>query len=139
MNSRLTLTLGGLLLVAVTLAGCGGSGYSSPTSPSPSPTPGPTPGGAATVTITIVGMNGAQSFSPNPSAAIVGDTVAFYNADSIVHSIVANGGAFSTGNIAPGATSAPITTTATGNFGYHCSIHPDMVGTLNVTNSSGGY
>jgi plastocyanin len=29
--------------------------------------------------------------------------------------------------------------TATGTYGYHCSIHPTMVGTLNVTNSSGGY
>ena len=139
MNSRLTLTLGGLLLVAVTLAGCGGSSMGSPTSPTPTPTPTPTPGGSATLTITIVGMNGAQSFSPNPGAVVAGDTVAFYNGDSIVHSVVANGGAFSTGNIAPGATSAAITVTATGSFGYHCSIHPEMVGTLNVTNSAGGY
>jgi plastocyanin len=78
-------------------------------------------------------MNGAQSFSPNPSSIVAGQTVAFFNGDSIVHAIVANSGAFSTGNIGPGATSAPITMTATGNFGYHCSIHPEMVGTLNVT------
>ena len=132
MNSRLTLTLGGLLLVAVTLAGCGG-GYSSPTSPSPSPTPGPTPGGTADLTITITGEDGAQSFSPNPGTVTVGQTVAFFNADSIVHTATADGGAFNTGNIAPGATSVPITMTAAGNFGYHCAIHPDMVGSLVVT------
>ena len=133
MNSRLTLTLGGLLLVAVTLAGCGGSSFNSPTSPSPTPTPGPTPGGTATLTITITGEDGAQSFSPNPGTVKVGDTVAFFNADTIVHTATADGGAFNTGNIAPGATSAPITMTAAGNFGYHCSIHPDMVGSLTVT------
>jgi hypothetical protein len=33
-----------------------------------------------------------------------------------------------TGNLGPGASSAPMTLAAVG--GYHCSIHPDMVGTL---------
>ena len=132
MNSRLTPALGGLLLVAVTLAGCGGmSGSSSPTSPSPTPTP--TVGAAADLTITITGMNGSNSFSPNPSSVAAGRTVAFRNADSIVHTATADGGSFDTGNIAPGATSAPITMTASGAFNYHCRIHPDMVGTLNVT------
>jgi plastocyanin len=132
MNSRLTLALGGLLLVAATLAGCGGSGgTTSPTSPSPTPTP--TVGGSADLTITITGMNGSNSFSPNPSSIAAGRTVAFRNADSITHTATANGGAFDTGNIAPGATSAPITMAASGAFNYHCRIHPDMVGTLNVT------
>ena len=129
MNSRLTPALGGLLLVAVTLAGCGGS--TSPTSPSP--TPASTSGASADVTITITGMNGSNSFSPNPSSIVAGKRVAFRNADSIVHTATADNGAFDTGNIAPGATSAPITMTATGTFNYHCRPHPSMVGTLNVT------
>ena len=133
MNSRLTLTLGGLLLVAVTLAGCGGSSFNSPTSPSPTPTPGPTPGGTADLTITIIGMDGDQSYSPAPATVAVGQTVAFFNADSIVHTATADNGAFNTGNIAPGATSAPITMSAAGSYNYHCAIHPTMTGTLNVT------
>lgn len=64
---------------------------------------------------------------------VAGQSVAFRNADSTTHTATANNGAFDTGNIAPGATSAPITMSASGTFNYHCEIHPDMVGTLNVT------
>ena len=135
MNARsLKLTMGTLALFAFTLiaASCGSS--SSPTSPSPTPGGGGGGGGVtADVTITINGMNGNQSFSPDPSTAKVGQTVAWRNADSITHNPSADGGAFNTGNIAPGATSNPITMTAAGSFGYHCQIHPSMVGTLNVT------
>jgi plastocyanin len=134
MNTKLRLALGGLLLAAVTVVGCGGSGssYSSPTSPSPMPSPTPTPGGA-TLTITITGQNGSNSFAPNPSSIVAGQSVAFFNGDSIVLTATADNGAFNTGNIAPGSTSAPITISAAGTYGYHCSIHPTMVGTLNVT------
>lgn len=140
MNTRLTLALVGLLVAAVTVVGCGGSNSSMNNPVSPTPTPTPTPGGGATLTITIVGSVDEHSFSPNPSSVMVGQTVAWYNADSIVHTATANNGAFNTGNIAPGATSAPITMTAAGGFDYRCAIHPNMRGTLNVTDpSSGGY
>ncbi len=130
MNSRLTAMLGGLVL-AVTVAACGGSGSSySPTAPSPLPSPAP--GSGANVTITITGQNGSQSFSPNPGAVTAGQTVAWFNGDSVVHAIVADNGSFSTGNIAPGATSSPITMSSAGTVGYHCSIHPSMVGSLTV-------
>ena len=135
MNARsLKLTMGTLALFGFTViaASCGSS--SSPTSPSPTPGGGGGGGGVtADVTITINGMNGNQSFSPDPSTAKVGQTVAWRNADSITHTASADSGAFNTGNIAPGATSSPITMTAAGSFGYHCQIHPSMVGTLNVT------
>jgi plastocyanin len=84
------------------------------------------------VTITIAGMNGSQSFSPNPVTVRVGQTVAWRNADSLTHTATADGSAFNTGSVAPGATSAPITMTAAGTFGYHCSLHSTMVGTLVV-------
>jgi plastocyanin len=129
MNTRLTLVLGGLLLLAVTATGCSGSSYTSPTTP----TPTPTPGGGADVTITITGMNGSQSFSPNPATAKAGQKVAWYNADNTTHTATADGGSFNTGNIAPGATSSPITVASLGSFNYHCQIHPTMVGTLTVT------
>lgn len=132
MNPRRTLTLGALLVLAVTFTACGGS-YSNPASPSPNPSPTPPPNTGADLVITIVGMNGNQSFSPDPGSLAVGKTVAFYNADGVVHTATANGGAFDTGNIAPGAVSALITVTAVGSFAYHCVLHPTMVGTLNVT------
>jgi plastocyanin len=128
MNSRTTLTIGGVILVAALMAGCGGSGSSVPTSPTG--TPGPA---TADVTITISAMNGSNSYSPNPATVKVGQTVAWRNADSLAHTATADGGAFNTGTIAPGATSSPITMNAAGSLPYHCAIHPSMTGTLAVT------
>jgi plastocyanin len=83
------------------------------------------------VTITIQGINGGMSFSPNPANLRVGQKVVWHNADSITHTATA--GSFDTGLVGPGASSAPITLSASGTIGYHCTIHPSMVGTLNVT------
>ena len=133
MNSRMTLTIGGLLLIAATLGGCGGGSYS-PSAPTALPTSTPTAGGApADVTITIVGMNGSLSYSPNPATVKVGQTVAWRNADSVTHTATGDAGGFNTGNIAPGATSSPITMATAGSFAYHCVVHPSMTGTLTVT------
>jgi plastocyanin len=122
---RVLAAVAGVLLAV----GCGGSSYG--TSPSPNPA-NPSPGsGAADVTITIVGMAGSNSFSPNPAAVKVGQTVSWRNADSIAHDPTGSG--FNTGAIASGATSAPITFSAAGSIDYHCGIHPTMVGTLSVT------
>ena len=129
MNSRMTLTIGGLLLVAATLGGCGGSnGSMSPASPTPTPTPA-----ASDVVITIVGMNGSLSYSPNPATVRVGQTVAWKNADSLAHTATADAGTFNTSTLAAGATSSPITMTTAGTFTYHCAIHGSMTGTLTVT------
>ncbi len=120
--------LGVLAVVAgiVSAVACGGGYGSSPTAPNPAPgSP------AADVTITIRGMFGAQSFDPNPASVKSGQTVAWYNADSTSHSPISS--AFDAGSIGPGQTSRAITVTAAGNIAYHCSIHPDMVGTLSVT------
>jgi plastocyanin len=111
------------------LAGCGGSSYSAPTAPGG----GSSGGGTASVTITILGMNGGQSFSPNPGSVKVGQTVAWKNNDAITHTATADSGSFDTGAIPPGGTSNPITMSTAGTFGYHCSIHPTMTGTLTVT------
>ena len=139
MNSRLTLTIGGVLLIAATVAGCGsggmGNSYSSPSSPTPAtPPPASNPPSPASVTITIVGMNGSNSYSPNPATVRVGQTVAWRNADGLPHTATAAGSAFDTGSLAAGATSSPITMNAAGSFPYHCTIHGfTMVGTLTVT------
>src|SRR5688572_27112223 len=98
------------------LSACGGS---SPSGPDPGP---------GTLTITITRQNGAQSFSPNPAAA-GGQTVVFRNNDSVVHRVLLNDGSIDTGNIAPGATSAPVQMPVSGT-NYHCSVHPDMIGAV---------
>jgi plastocyanin len=123
---RNQLWLAGFTLFVLVLAsGCGNS------SPSPT-TPTPTSGPAADVTITVVGMNGSNSFSPNPVTVRVGQTVSWKNSDSLTHTATADGGAFNTGSISPGGTSAPITMTTAGSYPYRCTPHPTMVGTLVV-------
>jgi len=81
------------------------------------------------VTINVVGVNGAQSFSPNPATLPAGQMVVWHNIDSITHRVVLNDGSLDTGNIGPGASSAPMSIN-NGGGPYHCSIHPVMVGTI---------
>jgi plastocyanin len=106
--------------LAVTAAACGSSSPSSPTV-------------AADVTISMVGDRGSQSYTPNPTTMRVGQTVAWKNNDSTTHNALEDAGErFASGNVDPGATSAPKTMGAAGTFTYHCTIHPGMVGTLVV-------
>ena len=86
------------------------------------------------MTITVIRQNGSQSFSPNPASA-GGRTVVFRNADSITHRVRLNDGTIDTGDLAPGATSGVVTIPGAGT-NYHCSIHPDMIGS--VTAAGGG-
>jgi plastocyanin len=85
---------------------------------------------AGAVVIDIIGVNGAQSFSPNPATVPAGQMVVWRNNDTIPHRVVLNAGKLDTGNIGPGGLSAPVTLPAPG--AYHCSIHPPMIGTLSV-------
>lgn len=122
------LRIATVVLSLTLLAGCnGGSSYSSPTSPTPMPVT-PSPGATS---ISIVGMSGSQSYSPNPANAKVGQSVQWRNMDTTLHHIVADNGAFDTGDIASGYSGTAMVAQP-GSYPYHCSIHPTMVGTLNV-------
>ena len=52
----------------------------------------------------------------------------WHNIDRETHRVVLNDGQLDTGNIAAGAFSQPMTLGPPGP--YHCSIHPEMVGTI---------
>lgn len=54
-----------------------------------------------------------------------------YGGSGVTHHLVSNTALFDTGDIAPLSTAQFVFTT-TGTFGYHCSIHPSMVGTIKV-------
>jgi plastocyanin len=101
--------VGAVVVLGAATASCGG--YTSAPDPVVSPPPP-----ANAVVIDVVAIAGAQSFSPNPSTVPVGQPVVWHNVDTIVHRVVLNDGEVDTGNIAPGP--------------YHCSIHPEMVGTI---------
>lgn len=82
---------------------------------------------AADASVAIAGF----AFSPNTVTVNVGDTVTWTNNDGASHTATADGGSFDTGNLANGASGAETFSTA-GTFPYHCSIHPNMTGTVVV-------
>jgi plastocyanin len=120
-RSRLAAAILAAPLIGV--FGCGGYSNSSPTGPDGLAS---APEGA--VVINVTGITGARSFSPNPATVPAGQVVSWHNVDGIVHRVVLDNGRLDTGNLSPGRFSAAMTLPAAG--GYHCSIHPEMVGTL---------
>lgn len=76
---------------------------------------------------------GASAYDPNPFTISLATqtTVKWGNGDGITHTVTADGGAFDSGNLASG-NSFSHTFAAPGTFGYHCTIHPTMVGTVVV-------
>ena len=128
MSPKKTLTFGswvrlfvlplGLLALAVIAVSCG---YGSSDS-----------GGSATVSGTEAAVSmKSQSFSPSDLTIDKGATVTWTNNDSTTHTVTADGGAFSSGNLAPGKT-FNYTFSQTGTFSYHCTIHSNMKGTITV-------
>jgi plastocyanin len=134
----LSLSLLAVLLCVSCGGGSGGYGGGSSTSTPTAPTT-PTPSATNVTTITITGQNGGSSFSPNPAMVPTGQTVIWKNADTTTHRIVMEELGIDTGNLAPGASSSPV---SLGNISktYHCSLHPAMVGALNdaTTPTDGG-
>jgi plastocyanin len=72
-------------------------------------------------------------FSPNPIRITAGSTVTWTNATGPTHTATSDTGAWTTGNIAPGGTSAAVAFPAAGTFPYHCAIHPSMTGSVIVS------
>jgi MYXO-CTERM domain-containing protein len=72
-------------------------------------------------------------FSPKPIQVTVGSTVTWANTTAVAHTATSDSGAWSTGTIAPGATSSAIAFPTAGTFTYHCAIHPSMTGSVVVT------
>ena len=75
-------------------------------------------------------------FSPNPIRITVGSTVTWTNTTAPTHTATSNTGAWDTGSIASGQTSAAMTFKTPGTFAYHCSFHSGMTGTVIVSAAS---
>ena len=123
-----------VLILAALGPSCGGGGStpSAPGNPATTTTTVPPATGNADLVISILGDQGGMSFSPANATLRVGQTVAWRNTDTDLHTATQNSGGFNTGNITRGSTSAPIAMTAAGSFPYHCVLHPGMVGSLTV-------
>jgi plastocyanin len=114
-----------------------GDGYEDGEAPMPNPGPVPNPDQPppedgvvvpVQLTINIVGTFGAAAFAPNPLQAAIGNTVVWSNSDLIVHDIVLDDGT-PVGILAPGQSSVALSI-STPTAGYHCTLHPSMVGQI---------
>jgi plastocyanin len=72
-----------------------------------------------------------MAFSPSSITTTVGTTVTWTNNDNMDHTVTADDNSFDSGSIAVGGTYSR-TFSSAGNFGYHCSIHPGMRGSVAV-------
>jgi plastocyanin len=122
-----------IILAAMILAGsaCGSStDYGSGGNPPPPPN-------ADVLIVVGASTKTTTAFNPNPFSVPIGAGsvgVKWGNADATTHHVVADGASplFDSGLLAGGSTYT-FTFTSTGTFTYHCSIHPGMVGTIQVT------
>jgi plastocyanin len=84
--------------------------------------------------VRIVANAGSNSFSPNPVEVKVGETVTWINDDSGRHTVTLKDGVFDSGMMGKGQSSSFTFDTA-GEYPYFCEPHPNMVGTVVVTES----
>ncbi|WP_458720640.1 PQQ-dependent sugar dehydrogenase [Candidatus Nitrosocosmicus sp. R] len=86
----------------------------------------------------IVGINGDSSYSPNPITIEKGQTITWYNGDTISHTVTSGqdndkdaGEAFDSGAIIPNQYFS-MTFDESGEYQYYCIYHPSMVGEIIV-------
>jgi plastocyanin len=82
---------------------------------------------ASTKDVAIVDM----SFQPAEVSVAAGDTVRWTNMQSMAHTVTADDGSFDSGLLGENQ-SFSHTFSQPGTFGYHCSIHAFMTGTVDV-------
>jgi plastocyanin len=89
---------------------------------------------SVTITLGAADEGNFEPFSPNAIDVVQGSTVSWTNQDSVPHTVTAGGTGeplFDSGPIPPGMT-WDNTFDSSGTFGYHCSIHPWMMGRVMV-------
>ena len=128
-----------LVLTAFALAACGSdssSSTSSETEAEPTATTAPAEAPAApaegeklerSVKVEIANFE----YSPDPVRVEGGGKVIWQNEDSVAHTATADDGSFDTGEIDEGKLKSESFKTP-GTFAYHCEIHPQMHGTIEV-------
>ena len=87
-------------------------------------------GGGDAGDVTIVDF----AFQPFLVSVPAGSSVTWHNSGAAPHTVTANDGAFDSGTISPGGTYRQ-TFSDPGVYRYHCSIHPNMMGTVMVSGS----
>ena len=107
-------------LLTVALAACGSSSKSGGGSSTT------VPASSESADITIKNLT-----FPSRTDAQTGSTVTVKNDDSVTHTVTANDGSFNI-TINPGKTGTFTAPKTEGQYNFHCNIHSQMKGTLNV-------
>jgi plastocyanin len=129
-----------MILPALFLAACGGDSDSDTTSESPAPSAestesepqgenAPAPSGEA-VRSAKVAISGFR-YDPETVTIQAGGKVTWQNEDPDEHTATLDDGSFTTGALAEGKLKAESFKTL-GTYAYHCEIHPQMTGTVEV-------
>lgn len=71
------------------------------------------------------------AYTPTSSSVSSGGTVTWTNGDAVAHTVTFDNGP-DCGNVAA-ASSVTVTFSAAGTYNYHCTIHPQMKGTVTVS------
>jgi plastocyanin len=122
------------LFCCLELVSCGGSSSpaSSPVSATPVTSGTPAPSGSSSVAIVMNAATlGAKAFNPDTITVAIGTSLMWTNTDTISHTSTGDAGGWNSGVLVPGATFS-VNFPTSGTYTYHCSIHPDMVGTVMV-------
>ena len=134
------------LATAVALAACSGgtSPTTGPATEGPAATtvsatqgPAATTGGSAVCTDST-GPTTVQAtvanFQWGPVSAKVGDVITWTNSDTAPHKVALDDGSCTmSGNIAGGGGKASLVFSVAGTFPFHCTIHPNMKGTITIS------
>jgi plastocyanin len=134
-------TLAFSLFALLALSACAsGSGTAAPAATAPQPAESaaasaPAAGGGGCTASSEAGAVSVGienfAFAPADVTAAVGETITWTNSDSAPHTATLDDGACDTGNIAQNA-SAGLVFDAAGSYPYHCTIHPNMKGTITI-------
>lgn len=113
-------------IFAMVLSSCGAVAPAGGTNPTSTPS---NPGGATGNQVIISGF----AFSPATLTIKVGTEVTWTNMDSVEHSVVSSSGSEVNSPLIPQNGTYSHVFNTPGTYEYHCSIHPNMLGTVIVT------
>ena len=117
----------------VTVGTAGSDPGASPGMPAMPGMPAAAPAAPTTAAVSLAG----ETFTPASVTIAVGGTVTWTNDDSAPHNVTSNTGAFpASPTLTPGQVFSHTFTTA-GTFGYNCTFHSGMNGTVIVTAANG--